>query len=455
MKPTRRWRLLVAGISLILGPVVLLPAGSAHATTGSYSDPRPCSANVNSGVCIASVTSVYGPRGVAFSAQMGSGTDPSTDPNWNNPTSFVEFGVWVNGAPIASPSYVVILANLLPGQFTGAVVTYPGGQPMCVDPMQGVDTTALPGSPATYAVSLPASCIGNPSSVSVVAFYDYNLNGTALSYASPTPLVGPCCAVMPEAAPPPPPPPPKQGYDLVGADGGLFGYGTSQYYGSMGGTRLSRPVVGMAADFRTGGYWEVASDGGIFAFNAPFYGSTGGTSLNAPIVAMAVDNFTGGYWMVAADGGVFAFNAPFYGSMGGTSISQPIVGMASLPYGNGYWLVAKDGGVFAFGAAGFYGSMGGAPLNQPIVGMANDVNTGGYWLVGADGGVFAFNAPFFGSLGGTALNAPIVGMASSRGSGGYWFVASDGGVFAFGNAEFDGSLGGTRLNAPIVGVVGT
>jgi len=28
----------------------------------------------------------------------------------------------------------------------------------------------------------------------------------------------------------------------------------------------------------TGGYWEVATDGGIFSFNAPYYGSTGSTT---------------------------------------------------------------------------------------------------------------------------------------------------------------------------------
>ena len=44
----------------------------------------------------------------------------------------------------------------------------------------------------------------------------------------------------------------------------------------------------MAADPATGGYWEVASDGGIFSFNAPFQGSMGGTHLNQPIVGMAV-----------------------------------------------------------------------------------------------------------------------------------------------------------------------
>ncbi len=35
------------------------------------------------------------------------------------------------------------------------------------------------------------------------------------------------------------------------------------------------------------GYWEVASDGGIFAFNARFFGSMGGTLLNKPVVGMA------------------------------------------------------------------------------------------------------------------------------------------------------------------------
>jgi hypothetical protein len=44
----------------------------------------------------------------------------------------------------------------------------------------------------------------------------------------------------------------------------------------------------MAADPETGGYWEVASDGGLFSFNAPFLGSMGGTPLNSPVVGMTV-----------------------------------------------------------------------------------------------------------------------------------------------------------------------
>jgi hypothetical protein len=56
----------------------------------------------------------------------------------------------------------------------------------------------------------------------------------------------------------------------------------------MGGTPLNQPVVGMATSPDGQGYWEVASDGGIFSFgDAVFHGSMGGTPLNQPVVGMA------------------------------------------------------------------------------------------------------------------------------------------------------------------------
>ena len=94
----------------------------------------------------------------------------------------------------------------------------------------------------------------------------------------------------------------------------------------MGGQHLQAPIVGIATDPLTGGYWEVAADGGVFAFDAAYAGSTGDQPLGSPIVSMVADSATGGYWEVAADGGVFAFGAPFYGSMGGQPLFAPIVG---------------------------------------------------------------------------------------------------------------------------------
>ena len=127
--------------------------------------------------------------------------------------------------------------------------------------------------------------------------------------------------------------------------------------------------------------------------------------LNKPIVGMAATPDGGGYWLVASDGGIFAFgDAGFYGSAGGCAAQRSRSwAWPPTPDGGGYWLVASDGGIFAFGDAGFYGSPGGMPLNQPVVGMAATPDGGGYWLVASDGGIFAFgDAGFYGSTGGIA-----------------------------------------------------
>jgi hypothetical protein len=182
-----------------------------------------------------------------------------------------------------------------------------------------------------------------------------------------------------------------------------------------------------------------------------FHGSMAGQPLNKPIVGMAATPDGGGYWLVASDGGIFSFgDAQFYGSMGNKPLNAPVVGMASTPDGKGYWLVAADGGVFNFGDAQFHGSMGGIHLVKPVVGIAADGSTGGYWEVAADGGIFSFDAPFFGSMGGKTLNAPIQFVTGTPDFGGYRMVGSDGGVFNFGDAQFYGSAaspGGTGWEA--------
>lgn len=233
------------------------------------------------------------------------------------------------------------------------------------------------------------------------------------------------------------------GYWVVDSAGDVAAYGNAGCYGTLSGTVLNKPIVAIAGDPVTGGYWLVGADGGIFSFNAPFYGSTGAITLNAPIVDMVATSSGKGYYLVASDGGIFAFgDAAFYGSMGGRPLNAPIIGIAVTPGGGGYWLAGSDGGIFAFGNAQFYGSMGAKPLNKPIVGIASDLATGGYWLVGADGGVFSFDAQYFGSTGAITLNRPIVGMQAQPNGNGYRFVASDGGIFDFGSADFFGSAVG-------------
>ncbi|MHB1733840.1 MAG: hypothetical protein ACYCU8_10405 [Ferrimicrobium acidiphilum] len=302
---------------------------------------------------------------------------------------------------------------------------------------------------------------------------------------------------------------PAVGYHLAGADGGVFNFGASGFYGSTytdgltglsGSHRLNAPIVGIA-EMPTGkGYWLVAADGGVFNFgSAAFYGSSytigltglsGSHPLASPVVGIAPTPDGKGYWLVTKAGHVYGFgDASFYGDThtdgltglsGSHPLSAPIVDIQSTPDGKGYWLVAADGGVFNFGDAGFYGNTytdgltglsGSHPLSAPIVGIQSTPDGKGYWMVGADGGVFNFgNAGFYGSTYSLGLNglsgshplvSAVVGIVPTASGQGYWLATKAGFVYDFGSANFLGDtsslgitgLGGpTPLAAPIVGI---
>ena len=126
--------------------------------------------------------------------------------------------------------------------------------------------------------------------------------------------------------------------------------------------------------------------------------------LQRPIVSIAATRDDGGYWLVATDGGMFAFgDARFYGSIPGLGIAPagstgsgpklnaPIVGMVPSSTGNGYFLVASDGGVFAFGDAQFEGSCpGNGGCSAPVVAVQPDPSGGGYWVATSLGTVDHF-----------------------------------------------------------------
>jgi hypothetical protein len=90
--------------------------------------------------------------------------------------------------------------------------------------------------------------------------------------------------------------------------------------------------------------------------------------LNKPVVGISPSPDGKGYWLVASDGGVFAFSAPFRGSMGGAHLNKAVDGLVA--FGNGYLMAASDGGIFNFSNKPFLGSLGGQPLPAPIIGLA-------------------------------------------------------------------------------------
>ena len=216
--------------------------------------------------------------------------------------------------------------------------------------------------------------------------------------------------------------PDGEGYWVVASDGGIFTFGDAAFFGSMGGTPLNQPIVGMAATptGRATGRWPPTAASSPSA-TPPSSARWAAPPLNRPDRGHGRHPHAAGYWEVASDGGIFTFgDAAFVGSMGGTRLNQPIVGMAATPSGQGYWEVASDGGIFTFGDAAFFGSMGGTPLNRPIVGMAATPSGQGYWEVASDGGIFTFgDAGFYGSRGGQAGGNRFIAMVATPSGGGY------------------------------------
>jgi hypothetical protein len=259
----------------------------------------------------------------------------------------------------------------------------------------------------------------------------------------------------------------NHGYWLVGSDGGIFNYGLAPFKGSTGSLRLQRPVVGITRTPSNSGYWLAASDGGVFAFNAPFVGSIPGlglhpsgsglpNSLNQPIVGMVPSPNGQGYYMVAADGGVFAFNTTFAGSCPGIGgCTGAAVAVAPDASGNGYWLATATGHIYSFGNARYFGAPG--PQSSPITSMVRTPDGGGYYILDGDGQVFTYgDAAFLGGLpaGSTSALDPATAIFDTADGGGYWISTALGKVYPYGDASADGDMSGNHLNGPIVAATG-
>ena len=265
----------------------------------------------------------------------------------------------------------------------------------------------------------------------------------------------------------------QHGYWLVGSDGGVFSFGSAQFYGSVGNLQLQSPVIGIAPTAGRGGYWLVASDGGVFAFgDAGFYGSIPSLGLspvdspvlprlNAPIVGIVPSYDGRGYLLVANDGGVFAFgDAKFEGSCPGIGgcFSSGIADVMTDGSGNGYWVVSYAGDVQAFGDATNYGEPAAYLPYATVVRSAVRTPSGnGYWILFSDGEIYSYgDATYRGSpFGQIEFSNPASAIFATSDGGGYWVTTANGAVYAYGDAPNDGGMSATHLNGFIVAATGS
>jgi hypothetical protein len=444
---------LIAIGAAVIGLGVERPAG---ATAVTYPNPSVCSAQVDNGICITQFSVSYSTTEVALSMTVAHATDPATDNNWNYPYTAAGFRLFIGNAAPPQYSYEAVDYDGYQYQLNGAVQSY-SGNTTCNSPTQDV-ISSVNLSANTYSIRFPAFCIGNPSSFSVQAYYQYGSSASTQIYDN-VPGNTPCCTVTPT----------PNGYWLVGGDGGIFTFGSAHFYGSTGSLPLQRPVVGITPTSDRGGYWLVGSDGGIFAFgDAGFVGSIPGLGLSpagtpgdapklaAPIVGMVPSTTGDGYFLVGSDGGVFAFgDAHFAGSCPGVGgCDAPAVAVMPDATGKGYWLVTSIGSVYAFGDAPYLGGI--APQSVPIVSAVRTPDGGGYWLLQANGSVADFGDAL--SLGSaptdTSPNNPAAAIFATSDGSGYWVATANGSVFGYGDAAYEGGMNGNKLNAPIVAATG-
>ena len=97
------------------------------------------------------------------------------------------------------------------------------------------------------------------------------------------------------------------GYILSASDGGMFNYGNIPFCGSTGSIHLNKTVVGSALTRTAGGTGRSPRTAASSPLATPPFTGPWGQPAERPIVGMAATPDSGGYWEVASDGGIFNF----------------------------------------------------------------------------------------------------------------------------------------------------
>ena len=193
--------------------------------------------------------------GIVLATASASATLTTASVTGNTVTSSFEGGIIVHShAPSDVVSGVTISGNTVgPANNWGQT----NGPPTTVGIIVGVDQLPVPAAIAPKITT--TSVTGNTI---MGQFYGLWISGVTGITTTPANTI----TVLPGGTAIYNTPVPGTGYWQVASDGGVFNYGTANFYGSTGAMKLNAPVVGMTATQDQGGYWLVASDGGVFSY---------------------------------------------------------------------------------------------------------------------------------------------------------------------------------------------
>ena len=206
----------------------------------------------------------------------------------------------------------------------------------------------------------------------------------------------------------------------------------------------------------SGGVWVVGRDGGVSAFKeAPFYGSMGGQKLKRPVIGMAATKGRLGYWLVASDGGIsVSETSQFFGSTGALKLAQPVVGDGADTVGSGLLVGGIRRGRVLFRRRAVFRVDGRVEVGR--TGGGDGADTVGSWLL--VGGIRRAACSVSATRSSSArprrqpVRSPIGGLVSTPTGNGYLIWGQDGSVYPFGDAPaFGGYPSLTPGSVPVVG----
>jgi hypothetical protein len=190
------------------------------------------------------------------------------------------------------------------------------------------------------------------------------------------------------------------------------------------------------------------------------YSPAGYTVSFEPSCVGSPASFTWGVLMAYSDGTVDAFDmAPDGDTMAGPVTAPPPADITPDPQlgtsgvNAGYWMITDAGEVHAFGDARHLGNDTGTKR----VDIEPTRSGSGYWILAASGAVSAKgDARHLGDA--SALLQPgeqAAALSATPTGTGYWIFTDRGRVLPFGAASHYGDMAGTRLNGPILDSVAT
>jgi 1-phosphatidylinositol phosphodiesterase len=245
------------------------------------------------------------------------------------------------------------------------------------------------------------------------------------------------------------------GYWIVDTHANVAGLGFSSAYplSTAASTRAgatntaATDAVAMAATPDGLGYYLLSFDGTVHAYGRARHAGDG-VPKGKKAQAIAVNpraTSTGdyGYWVLARNGKVRAYDAPDHGQIeSGTNLQATSI--VATPDGGGYWILASNGRVHHFGNARVLPDR--RDSDQTNVAMARTPDGGGYWILTNRGRVHAFgNAVYYGQ--GVDSGSEAYAIAPTRDGTGYWILSTDGKVKAYGSAA---TLGGVPAPGSVV-----